>query len=58
MAIQLFIKMVAANGLVLGFVPESMALLMFGLGLIGLTVGIRWWFDRTDEFSVKVREKR
>ncbi|HNQ15175.1 MAG TPA: hypothetical protein PKM58_06405 [Pyrinomonadaceae bacterium] len=28
--------------LILGFVPESIGLLIFGVTLIGVTVGLRW----------------
>lgn len=28
--------------LILGFVPESLGLLIFGIILIGVTVGLRW----------------
>ncbi len=57
MAIQL-LTTIATNGLVLGFMPESMALLMFGLGLIGLTIGVRWWLDRSDKVTSQAEEKR
>ncbi len=32
--------------MILGFVPESLGLLIFGIILIGITVGLRWAFKR------------
>jgi hypothetical protein len=37
------------NGNLLGIVPESLALLMFGVSLIVFTVGVRRIFDRKDD---------
>jgi hypothetical protein len=37
------------NGNLLGVVPESLALLMFGVSLIVFTVGIRRILDRKEE---------
>jgi uncharacterized membrane protein YqjE len=34
------------DNLMLAVVPESLALLLFGISLIAFTVGIRWIFDR------------
>ena len=37
---------VSNGNLLLGFVPESLGLLMFGLGLIGLAILLRRFFNR------------
>jgi hypothetical protein len=39
-------------------VPESLALLAFGITLVVLTVGLRWMFDRKEQVSKKVKVKR
>lgn len=36
---------VSNNYLLLGQVPESLALLVFGAGLIVSAIGMRWFFD-------------
>lgn len=39
-----------SNGnLLLGFLPESIGLLIFGSGLIGFTVLVRWIFKQKDQ---------
>jgi hypothetical protein len=38
----------ANQNLLLGFVPESIGLLIFGFGLIALTVGLRWALKKGD----------
>lgn len=37
------------NNLLLGFMPESIGLLLFGICLIAFAVGLRWFFDRQDK---------
>ncbi len=37
------------NNLILGFMPESLGLLIFGVALILFAVGLRRIFDRHDE---------
>jgi len=37
------------QGLILGFVPESVGVLIFGLGLIFLAVGLRWFMKRIEK---------
>lgn len=40
----------AANkNLLLGFVPESLGLLIFGVGLIAFAGSLRWVFNRNEE---------
>ena len=57
-AIAIFLQTTNQNSL-LGFVPESLGLLLFGIGLIALTVLLRWVFSRVEsgnereDFEVK-----
>ncbi len=37
---------VSSNNLLLGFMPESLGLLIFGFGLIAFAVLLRWIFNR------------
>lgn len=37
---------VASNNLLLGFMPESLGLLIFGFGLIAFAISLRWIFNR------------
>ena len=37
---------VSNNSLLLGFMPESLGLLIFGFGLIAFAVLLRWIFNR------------
>lgn len=37
------------QNLLLGFMPESLGLLIFGIGLIGLTIGLRWILKQVEE---------
>lgn len=37
--------------------PESLALLTFGVSLIILTFGLRWMFDRKDNVKMEVEVK-
>ena len=56
-----FLFDVASRNLLLGFVPESLGLLIFGVGLILLTIGLRWIMKRnqksTDSAVEKMAEK-
>lgn len=42
---------VTNQNLLLGFIPESLGLLLFGIGLIGLTVILRGIFRRVEKTS-------
>lgn len=42
------------KNLLLGFMPESLGLLLFGIGLIAFAVSLRWVFNRNEETSEKV----
>ena len=37
---------VTGNNLILGFMPESLGLLIFGFGLIAFAISLRWIFNR------------
>ncbi|MGI8787497.1 MAG: hypothetical protein ACR2HG_07045 [Pyrinomonadaceae bacterium] len=37
------------KNLLLGFIPESLGLLLFGIGLIAFAVSLRWIFNRNEE---------
>lgn len=41
--------------LFLGYIPETVAVLLFGVSLIGLTIGIRWMAKKKE--SEKIRAK-
>jgi hypothetical protein len=45
----LLFNLQAGQGLLLGIVPESVGLLIFGAGLVGLTAGLRWLMARGEE---------
>ena len=40
---------VASQALILGFVPESLEVLIFGVALVLLTVGLRWFMKRSEK---------
>jgi hypothetical protein len=40
---------VTNGNLLLGYVPESIGLLAFGIVLIAFAVGLRWIFNRNEE---------
>lgn len=46
----------ANQNLLLGFMPESLGLLIFGIGLIGLTIGLRWILKRGEESAEEFGE--
>lgn len=51
---------VTSKNLLLGFMPESLGLLLFGVGLIGFAVGARKVFNRGEEskrLSAKAKER-
>lgn len=37
------------NNLLLGVMPESLGLFVFGLGLIAFAITLRWFFGKRDE---------
>ena len=46
----MFLLLDSANqSLILGFVPESLGLLIFGIGLILLAIGLRWFIKRSEK---------
>ncbi len=52
-----FLFDVASRNLLLGFVPESFGLLIFGVGLILLTAGLRWFIKRNKKSTDSAVEK-
>ncbi len=44
-----FLFDVASQNLILGFVPESLGLLIFGVALVLLAIGLRWFMRRTEK---------
>ncbi len=44
---------VTDNNLLLGSMPESLGLLIFGVGLIAFAAGLRWIFNRNVETGEK-----
>jgi len=40
---------VAGQGLILGIVPETLEVLIFGLALVLLAIGLRWLMKRADK---------
>jgi len=43
-----FLFDVASQNLILGFVSESLGLLIFGVALVLLAIGLRWFMKRTE----------
>jgi hypothetical protein len=44
-----FLFQVINQNLILGFIPESLGLLIFGVGLVFLTIGLRWIMKRGEK---------
>lgn len=42
----MFLFYAANKGFILGFIPEPLEVLIFGIGLILLTIGLRWLMKR------------
>ena len=53
-AIAIFLETTNQN-MLFGIVPESLGLLLFGIGLVGLTLVLRWIFTR---FAAVKEEKQ
>ena len=54
----MFYLMQATNqNLILGFMPESLGLLIFGIALIALTIGLRWILKKSESESNAAVEK-
>ncbi len=53
-----FLFDVASQNLILGFVPESLGLLIFGVALVFLTIGLRRFMKRSDTNVHRKVEKR
>ncbi len=37
------------NNLILGAMPESLGLFVFGVGLVAFAISLRWFFGKRDE---------
>ncbi|MGI8670548.1 MAG: hypothetical protein ACR2J3_12015 [Aridibacter sp.] len=48
MILALFIK-----NTLLGDIPESVGLLLFGISLIAITIGLRWFLDMNEKKNVR-----
>ncbi len=47
------------NNLLLGKVPETLGLLLFGVALVAITIGLRWFLnenEKTETAKEKYRE--
>ncbi len=44
--LTLLLLQTANQNSILGYVPESVGLLLFGVGLIGVTIALRWLFKK------------
>lgn len=44
----LMFNLQAGQSHLLGIVPESLGLLIFGAGLVGVTVGLRWLMAKSE----------
>jgi hypothetical protein len=53
-AIAIFLELTNQN-MLLGFMPESLGLLLFGIGLIALTVILRGIFRRVEKANEEKR---
>ena len=49
MEITMFLLLFNKGNLLLGFVPETIGLLLFGVALIIVTVGLRWFLNEKTE---------
>ena len=46
---SLTVILMQTNNLLLGVMPESLGLFVFGLGLIAFAITLRWFFGKRDE---------
>ncbi len=46
MFLTMILADVSSGNLLLGFMPESLGLLIFGFGLIAFAISLRWIFNR------------
>ncbi|MEZ5343944.1 MAG: hypothetical protein R2681_00170 [Pyrinomonadaceae bacterium] len=44
------------NNLLFGFLPESMAILFFGVALIAVAIGMRWFLSKIENNVFEVKE--
>ncbi len=48
---MIYLMQTTNQNLILGFVPESIGILIFGIALVGLTIALRWVFNKGEEKS-------
>ncbi len=48
----MFLFLLQNNNLLLGGIPETVGLLLFGVGLIAITILLRWFFSENDKDEV------
>jgi len=48
---MVFLFDVVSQNLILGFVPESLGLLIFGVALVLLAIGLRWFMKRGERIE-------
>lgn len=57
-SVMFYLLQTATQNLILGFVPESLGLLIFGIGLIGVTVALRWLLRKSEAQSEAETENK
>ena len=48
----MFLFLLETNNLLLGFVPESIGLLLFGMALVAITVFLRWFLNENENEEI------
>lgn len=50
----MFLLEITNQNLLLGGMPESLGLLIFGIGLISLTIGLRWILKHSEDNAKEI----
>lgn len=58
MSQTVFLLATVNQNLLLGFIPESLGLLIFGVGLVALTFGLRRILNRVEAQKVEPKAKK
>lgn len=53
-----FLLQTSGQNTLLGFIPESLGLLLFGVGLVILTFGLRWVLNRAETEKIEPKAKK
>ncbi len=48
----MFLFLLEGKNLLIGSVPESIGLLFFGVGLVAITIFLRWFLNENDDKEV------